>query len=135
LQRHTGWIIDRFHLTTCKYQLLYNQAAYTFDWLEERLKALCFHQVLMTQGPGALHAAMGMATKKPPGVRFDNIIQEQNLLRRLASNSILPTIEIEVAGDDVQETADRIADWIECVGANRPPEDEATTRVIYPPVG
>ena len=66
---------------------------------------------------------------------IDTLLQEQNLLRRLASNSILPTIEIEVAGDDVRETADRIADWIERVGANLPPEDEATTRVIYPPVG
>jgi hypothetical protein len=125
LQRHTGWIIDRFHLTTCKYQLLHYQAEYAFNWLEERLKKCCFHQVLLTQEPEVLRDAMRGSGKTSPFDQFDTFIQEQNLLRQLTSKSILPTIEIEVSDKDIHNITDRIADWIESVGANIPPVDDA----------
>jgi len=131
LQRHSGWIIDRFHLTTCKYQLLNYQSEYAFDWLEERLKKCYFHQILVTQEPEVLREAL-MASGRTS--QFDTMIQEQNLLRQLASKSILPTVEIEVSDNDVDNTTDRIADWIESVGGNFPPDDEATDRVILPSV-
>jgi hypothetical protein len=132
LQRHTGWIIDRFHLTTCKYQLLHYQAEYAFDWLEERMKKLCFHQVLVTQDPRALREAMDSAGRTSQHGQYDTVIQEQNLLRQLASKSILPTIEIEVPDNDIQRIADRIADWAESIGANIAPEDYAMDHVILP---
>lgn len=132
MQRHTGWIIDRFHLTTCKYQLLHYQAEYAFDWLEERMKKLGFHQVLVRQDPRALKEAMDSASRTSQDGQFDTVIQEQNLLRQLASKSILPTIEIEVPDNDIQRTANRIADWIESVGANISPEDYAMDGVILP---
>jgi len=132
MQRHTGWIIDRFHLTTCKYQLLHYQAEYAFDWLEERMKKLGFHQVLVRQDPSALREAMDSSGRKSQDGQFDTVIQEQNLLRQLASKSILPTIEIEVPDNDIQRTANRIADWIESVGANISPEDYAMDGVILP---
>ena len=134
LQRHTGWIIDRFHLTTCKYPLLHYQAEYAFDWLEERLRKCCFHQVLVTQEPAALREAMRASGKTSQCDQFDAMIQEQNLLRQLASNSILPSIEIEVSEDDIHNIADRIADWIERVGGNLPPEDDANNRVKLPAI-
>jgi len=131
LQRHSGWIIDRFHLTTCKYQLLNYQSEYAFDWLEERLKKCRFHQILVTQEPEVLREAL-MASGKTS--QFDTMIQEQNLLRQLASKSVLPTVEIEVSDHDVQNTTDRIADWIESIGGNFPPDDDAIDRVILPSV-
>ena len=134
LQRHTGWIIDRFHLSTCKYQLQRYRAEHDFDWLEERMKKLCFHQILVTQEPGALCEAIRNAGKKSQHVKFDTIIQEQKLLRQLASASTLPTIELEVSENDTQKTANEIADWIEEVGGNIPPKDYALDRVILPSV-
>lgn len=133
LQQHTGWIIDRFHLTTCKYQLLHHQAEIAFDWLEKRLKELCFYQVLVTQGPDVLLEAMNASGKASQFDQFDSMIQEQNLLRQLASKSILPTKEIEVSDNDIHDIADRIADWIESVGGNLPPDD-VIDRVILPAV-
>ena len=134
LQRHTGWIIDRFHLSTCKYQLQHYQAEYDFDWLEERLKKLCFHQVQVTQEPEALREVIGNSGKSFQYINIDTIIEEQNLLRQLASASTLPTIELKISDNDTQKTADRIADWIEEVGGNIPPEDYALERVILPSI-
>lgn len=134
LQRHTGWIIDRFHLTTCKYQMLHYQAEYAFDWLEERLKKCCFHLVLVTQEPEVLREAMRASGKTSQCDHIDTLIQEQNLLRQLVSKSILPTIEIEVSDNDIHNIADRIADWIESVSGNLPPDNNAIDRVILPPI-
>ena len=137
-QRHTGWIVDRFHLSTLKHQLLYYQAEHDFDWLEERLKPLCFHQVLVTQTPEAIHAAIRVrATSSAPSARladFESVVREQQLLRQIAAASTLPTVELEVSENDAQQTADRIADWITAVGGNIPPADYALDRVILPAV-
>lgn len=131
LQRHTGWIIDRFHLSTCQYQLEHYRAEYDFDWLEARLQKICFHQVLVTQEPQALRAAINRSSH--PG-EADRLLQQQDTLRQLASASLLPTIEIVVSQHDPQSTADQIADWIESVGGNIPPADYAIEGVILPKV-
>lgn len=134
LQRHTGWIIDRFHLTTCAYQLLHNQAEYTFDWLEERLQKLGFHQVLLTQNPGSLRAVIESSGQIHQHHLLETRLQEQDLLRRLASNSRLPTMEIDVSEMDTLKTADEIADWIQHQGANIPPDEDGPARGILPPI-
>jgi len=134
LQRHTGWIIDRFHLSTRAYQLQKYRAEHDFDWLEERLKKLCFHQILITQEPEALREAISLSSKKSTDNIIEKIVQEQNMLRQLASASTLPTIELVVAENDTQKTANKVADWIEEVGGNIPPDDYALDRVILPSV-
>jgi hypothetical protein len=133
LQRHTGWIIDRFHLSTCQYQLQHYRAEHDFDWLEERMKKLCFHQILVTQEPEALREAISNSNNSQYA-KFDNIIQEQNLLRQFAAASTLPTMELKISENDTHKTADKIADWIEEVGGNIPPEDYAIDGVILPSV-
>ncbi len=134
LQRHTGWIIDRFHLSTCQYQLHHYHVEHDFDWLEERMKKLCFHQILVTQEPEALRKSISNSSKISQHAKFDAIIQEQNLLRQLASASNLPTIELEVSENDTHKTTDMIANWIVEVGGNIPPEDYAIDGVILPSV-
>jgi hypothetical protein len=133
LQRHTGWVIDRFHLTTRVYQLQHYQTDYAFDWLEERLQKCGFHQVLVIQTPDSLREAICR-----PGnlsqLKFDTIIEEQNLLCQLAATSILPTSEIVVSENDTHKTADKVADWIESIGANIPPGDDAVNRVKLPSI-
>lgn len=133
-QRHTGWIIDRFHLSTCKYQLLHHRAEHDFDWLEDRMKKLCFHQILVTQEPDAVREAINNSPKKYANTKFETIIQEQDLLRQLASASTLPTIELVITENNTQKTTDMIADWINDVGGNIPPDDYALDRVILPSV-
>jgi hypothetical protein len=62
-----------------------------------RTKKLCFHQILVTQELEALRDAIGNASKISQYAKFDTIIQEQDLLRQLASASainrvILPSV-------------------------------------------
>lgn len=134
LQRHTGWIIDRFHLTTRVYQLQHYQTDYAFDWLEERLQKCGFYQVLVIQTPGALREAISKSGKSSRLEQFDSIIEEQNLLRQLAAESILPTTEITVSVNDNQKVTDKVADWIESIGANIPSSGDAVNRVKLPSI-
>lgn len=134
LQRHTGWIIDRFHLTTRVYQLQHYQSDYAFNWLEERLQNCGFHQVLVIQTPDALRKAISKHGNSSQLKQFDSIINEQNMLRKLAAESILPTTEIIVSENDTQKNADRIADWVESIGANIPSGDDAVNRVKLPSI-
>ena len=134
LQRHTGWIIDRFQLTTRAYQLQHYQAEYAFGWLEERLQKCGFYQVLVTQTPEALREAISKSGNSSLLEQFDAIIEEQNLLRQLAATSILPTMEIVVSENDTHKTADEVADWIDSIGANIPSGEDAVDRVKLPSI-
>jgi hypothetical protein len=134
LQRHTGWIIDRFHLTTRKYQLLHYQTEYDFGWLEERLQKCGFHQVLVKQTPDSLREAINKPGNSSQLEQFDSMIEEQNLLRQLAATSFLPTTEIVVSENDVHKTTDKISDWIESVGANIPSGKDNDDRVKLPAI-
>ena len=134
LQRHTGWIIDRFQLTTRAYQLQHYQAEYAFGWLEERLQKCGFYQVLVIQTPEAVRGAIGKTGISSQMERFDSVIEEQNMLRKLAAESILPTTEIIVSENDTQKNADSIADWVESIGANFPSGDDDVNRVKLPSI-
>jgi hypothetical protein len=39
-------------------------------------------------------------------------IWEQELMRRLANESILPKLELDISDSDVQRAANQIADWM-----------------------
>jgi hypothetical protein len=43
-------------------------------------------------------------------------LREQELFRRLAAESILPRLELDVSDGDVPRACDRIADWLESTG-------------------
>jgi len=42
--------------------------------------------------------------------------REQELIRRLASESVLPRLEVDISDDDVAAATDRIATWMEQTG-------------------
>jgi hypothetical protein len=44
------------------------------------------------------------------------IIREQELLRSLMAESILPKLELDISDDNVPRAADSIADWMESTG-------------------
>ena len=43
-------------------------------------------------------------------------IREQELMRRLAGESILPKLELDISDSNVPLAAERIADWMESTG-------------------
>jgi hypothetical protein len=115
-----SWIVDRFHLSTRAHQLQARGRDYDFQWLEKRLAALGFRVVLCTRRPDSFAAARTERVKvsgKPS--QYDDLsvfVKEQELFRKLASESILPMIEIDVSDNHVPGAVKKIADWLESTG-------------------
>lgn len=120
LQRYYSWIVDRFHLSTRAHQLQHAGRDYDFRWLEERLKPLGFRVVLCVRRPDSFAAARAERVKvsgKPS--QYDDLsvfVREQELLRRLAAESVLPVMELDVSDGNVPRGCERVADWLEATG-------------------
>jgi hypothetical protein len=116
LLRYYSWIVDRFHVSTRAYQLQAHGKDYDFGWLEERLSALGFHLVFCTRAPGSFRRARAERIKVSGNpAQYDDLqifVAEQQVLRGLIGESILPTLELDVSDDDVARATDRIADWM-----------------------
>ncbi|HEY0069193.1 MAG TPA: hypothetical protein VGE04_04410 [Chloroflexia bacterium] len=120
LQRYYSWIVDRFHISTRAYQLQTYDKDYDFRWLEERLHALGFHLVLCTRTPESFHQAREERLKVSGNPSqyddLDRFIAEQELMRRLAGESLLPVLELDISDSDVPRAADRVDDWLDAAG-------------------
>lgn len=120
LQRYYSWIIDRFHLSTRAFQLATRGVDYDFGWLEERLVPLGFRLVFLTRSAESFAAARARRLEvsgKPD--QYDDLgafVREQELLTRLAGESRLPRLDVDISDNDVPAAADRIADWLEATG-------------------
>jgi hypothetical protein len=120
LQRYYSWIVDRFHLSTRAYQLKTYNKDYDFHWLEKRLAPLGFHVVLLTRTSDSFEAARAERLKVSGNPsQYDNLqifIEEQELMRRLVRDSMLPILELDMSNNNVETAADQIADWMESTG-------------------
>jgi hypothetical protein len=120
LQRYYSWIVDRFHISTRMYQLQTYNKEYDFRWLEERLNALGFRLIFCTRTPGSFEAARAQRLKVSGNPKqYDDLsvfIKEQELLRALVNQSMLPTFEFDISDDNIPRATDAIADWMESTG-------------------
>ena len=120
LQKYYSWIIDRFHISTKAYQQKYRNRDYDFHWLEERLNALGFHLVFCTRSPESFQSAREERLKVSGNPKqYDDInifIEEQELMRRLTRQSILPLLEVDVSDNDIGNAANKIAEWMKETG-------------------
>ena len=120
LQRYYSWIIDRFHISTRAYQFQTYQKDYDFGWLEARLLPLNFRLVFLQRTPESFAAARQERLKvsgKPS--QYDDLnvfIKEQELMKRLVSESRLPRLELDVSDNDIPRAVEAIADWMESTG-------------------
>lgn len=120
LQKYYSWIVDRFHLSTRMYQLNIYKKNYDFRWLEERLLPLNFRMVLLTRSPESFAAARAERLKVSGNPsQYDDLnlfIEEQKLIRRLAGESILPILELDISDNNIDSAVEKIADWMESTG-------------------
>jgi hypothetical protein len=120
LLRYYSWIVDRFHISTRAYQLRRHGLDYPFRWLEQRLQPLGFRLVFVTRSLESFAAAREERLKVSGNpAQYDELgsfIEEQELMRRLVSESILPCLELDISDNDVPQAAERIADWLEETG-------------------
>jgi hypothetical protein len=116
LMRYYSWIVDRFHVSTRAYQLQTYGKDFQFQWLEERLSALGFHIVFCTRSPKSFEAARSDRLKvSGTPSQYDDLgvfVKEQELMRSLLSQSILPVLELDISDSDVPKAADSVADWL-----------------------
>lgn len=120
LQRYYSWIVDRFHISTRAYQLKYHGIDYNFRWLEQRLAPLGFRLVLVIRSVESFADARAERLKVSgnPG-QYDNLslfIEEQDLMRRLVGESILPILTVDISDNDIHRVVENIADWLESTG-------------------
>jgi len=120
LQRYYSWIVDRFHISTRAYQLQTYHKDYDFRWLEERLAPLNFRMVLLTRSPESFAAAREERLKVSGNPsQYDNLdvfIEQQELMRRLVRESMLPVLEVDISDNSIPAAVERIADWMESTG-------------------
>ncbi len=123
LNKYYSWIVDRFHISTRAYQLTIYNRDYDFRWLEERLLPLGFHVVLLTRRPESFEAARAERLKVSGNPsQYDNLqvfIEEQELMRRLTGESILPKLELDISDNNLDAAVTKIADWMESTGGLR----------------
>ena len=116
LQRHYAWIIDRFHLSTRAHQIAHNGWDYDLRWIDKRLARLGFRLVLCTRRPDTFAAARRRRLRVSGNPsQYDDLerfIEEQSLMRRLAAESELPTLELDMSDNNVAAAADRVARWL-----------------------
>ena len=120
LQKYYSWIVDRFHLSTRMYQLNTYNKDYDFRWLEERLLPLNFRLVLLTRSPESFETARAkrLEVSGNPS-QYDDLslfIREQELIRKLADESLLPKLVLDISDNDIDSAVEKIADWMETTG-------------------
>ncbi|SRR5690606_10419283 len=120
LQRYYSWIVDRFHISTKAYQLKHNNRNYNLNWIEERLQNLGFHLVFCSRTAESFAAARAERLKVSGNPsQYDDLnafVEEQNLMRKLIDESILPKIEIDISDNNIPAAVDKIADWMKSTG-------------------
>ena len=120
LQRYYSWIVDRFHISTRAYQLQTYGRDYDFCWLEERLLPLNFRLVFLNRTPESFAAAREERLKvsgKPDQYNDLSIfVREQELIKRLEGESLLPKLELDISDNDIPRAVNKIADWMESTG-------------------
>jgi len=120
LQKYYSWIVDRFHISTRMYQLMNNARDYGFHWLEQRLLPLGFQIVFLNRTPESFFPAREERLKVSgnPG-QYDDLnrfIEEQNLFKRLVSESSLPKLELDISDNDIAKAVENIDYWMEQTG-------------------
>jgi len=120
LQRYYSWIVDRFHLSTRMYQLMTYNKDYDFRWIEERLLPLNFRLILLTRSPESFESARAERLKVSGNPsQYDDLnlfIEEQKLIHKLAGESILPMLVLDVSDNDIPAATEKVADWMESTG-------------------
>jgi hypothetical protein len=135
LLRYYSWIVDRFHISTQAYQRQTFGLKYDFGWLEERLVAVGFHLVFCTRRPDSFARARRERLKVSGNpAQYDDLsifVREQEALRELIADSILPTLKLDVTDHDVSAAADCVANWVTETGglwADEPRESSPQPR-------
>lgn len=116
LQKYYSWIIDRFHISTRLYQRINNGVDYPFRWLEQRLKRIGFRLVYIKRSPESFKEArkMRLLVSGNPS-QYDDLsifVQEQRLMDELITESMLPSLTVDISNNDIDQATNKIVAWM-----------------------
>jgi hypothetical protein len=118
--RYYSWIIDRFHVSTQVYQAIHCQRTYDFRWLEERLARIGFVLVLLTRSEASFEEARRERLKVSGNpAQYDDLgvfVHEQKEFERIAGQSLLPLLRLDVSGTTIDGLVAEIADYVHDTG-------------------
>ena len=113
---YISWIIDRFHLSTIMYQVLYNRRNYDFRWIEESLVPLGFRLIFCYRDPSTFVAARKERLKISGNPsQYDDlnmIIREQDKLVELVEESSFPKLIVDATDDNVARMTEEVVTWM-----------------------
>ena len=127
LYRYYSWVVDRFHISTQAWQLIYAKRRYDFTWLETRLAKLGFRLIFCWRHPESFEEARKRRLKISSNpCQYDDLglfLREQEVLQELIDRSLLSKFVVDVTQSSVDQNATRIADWLEATGGLTAPEE------------
>ena len=128
---HYSWIVDRFHLSARVHQWQARGVDLDFSWLEARLQPLGFHLVLCVRRSESFAAAREARLRVSGNpAQYDDLsafLREQETFERMAAQSRLPVLRLDVSDDDVAAAAERVVEWMARTGGLWAPQWPATT--------
>jgi hypothetical protein len=127
LYRYYSWVVDRFHISTQAWQLIYPKRHYDFTWLETRLVMLGFRLIFCWRRPDSFEEARKRRLKISSNHSQYNdlglFLREQEVMQELIDRSLLPKFVVDVTENTLEQNATRVADWLEATGGLTAPEE------------
>ncbi len=126
LYRYYSWIVDRFHISTQAWQLIYKKRSYDFTWLERRLSLLDFRLIFCWRSPDSFEEARRRRLKvssNPEQYRDLSIfLREQEVVQEFFDRSLLPKVVVDVTEGKLDRSVKQVADWLEATGGLTAPD-------------
>jgi hypothetical protein len=126
LYRYYSWIVDRFHISTQAWQLIYKKRSYDFTWLERRLALLGFRLVFCWRSPDSFEEARSRRLKiSSHPAQYDDLsifLREQEVVQEFFDRSLLPKLVVDVTNNKLDRTVKQVSDWLEATGGLTAPE-------------
>jgi len=111
-----SWIVDRFHLSTQMYQSMVYNRQYDFKWLEDQLNECGFRLIFMTRNPESFITArkkrLKISGNPSQYENLDLFKREQEMMYRLVEESTLPSLQIDISNNNIEDAVEKILKWM-----------------------
>ncbi|MGA8660033.1 MAG: hypothetical protein WB586_28270 [Chthoniobacterales bacterium] len=117
LYRYYSWVVDRFHISTQAWQLIYADKKYDFAWLERRLAKLGFRLIFCWRSPDSFEEARRRRLKISSNPsQYEDLsifLREQEVVQEFVDRSLLSKLVVDVTDNRLDRVVKQVADWLE----------------------
>jgi hypothetical protein len=117
LYRYYSWVVDRFHISTQAWQMIYADKKYDFAWLERRLAKLGFRLIFCWRSPDSFEEARRRRLKISSNPsQYEDLsifLREQDVVQEFVDRSLLSKLVVDVTDNRLDRVVKQVADWLE----------------------